>query len=275
MRKSPLCTCCVCGKKFHRQACLVKDYNEVACSHYCKGRMLIMRSIRKIEESTGINDLEDWLKTEYINNKQSFRSISKELYGVKNRHSSVRQFINFYEIPVRRGSEAIKTQWVNNDKRRKQQAEITRVFMGLNKEVRDRVRKTQQTKEYKLKTSLAKLGNKNPMYGVTGKEHPQWDPERTHEQRVKDRKLFFDKEWRLSVFEKDSYTCKACGFDKGGILVAHHLNGYHWDIDNRYNVDNGVTLCEPCHINFHGIYGYKNNTKEQFDEYMNRQLALF
>lgn len=30
----------------------------------------------------------------------------------------------------------------------------------------------------------------------------------------------------------------------------------------------GVTLCEDCHKTFHKKYGYKNNTSQQFKEFM-------
>lgn len=78
-----------------------------------------------------------------------------------------------------------------------------------------------------------------------------------------------------SVMERDDYTCQVC-HSKGGDLAVHHLNGYNWDVDNRYNPDNGVTLCERCHREFHTMFGYGNNTKEQFNEYANpnRRLGL-
>jgi len=54
-------------------------------------------------------------------------------------------------------------------------------------------------------------------------------------------------------------------------LIAHHLNSYHWDVENRLNVDNGVCLCENCHSKFHELYGQKYNTKEQYKEYFKNQ----
>lgn len=30
---------------------------------------------------------------------------------------------------------------------------------------------------------------------------------------------------------------------------------------------NGVCLCEKCHKEFHHIYGYRDNTKEQFEKF--------
>jgi len=49
-------------------------------------------------------------------------------------------------------------------------------------------------------------------------------------------------------------------------LNAHHLNGYEHFPSSRLDVNNGITLCVPCHKLFHKTYGNRNNTKEQFEE---------
>lgn len=73
--------------------------------------------------------------------------------------------------------------------------------------------------------------------------------------------------WRKSVFERDHFTCQKCGKTHCNIN-AHHI--YNWkDFENlRYNIDNGITLCEKCHIQFHSIYGKRNNTEEQLNIFL-------
>lgn len=252
----------------------LKTSKQITCGRQCSSVNMSLRRIEEIEKQANIKNLYDFIKVEYEANMKSIRQISTMIFGKETYASTISSYMDLFNIKKRQGSEAIKTQWLNNDKRKKKQAKLAVKYMGEGTKSRSNLKETMQTQEYRLKSSLAKRGIKNPMYGVTGEAHPNWDPERTNEQRTEERKLFLDREWRLSVFERDSYTCQCCGYDKGGILVAHHLNGYHWDIKNRHNVDNGIALCEPCHIDFHGEYGYMNNTKEQFNEYMNKRLAL-
>ena len=55
--------------------------------------------------------------------------------------------------------------------------------------------------------------------------------------------------------------------EDGVNLNAHHLNGWNAFPEQRFDLDNGVTLCTDCHKDFHSQYGYGDNTREQFNEY--------
>lgn len=57
-------------------------------------------------------------------------------------------------------------------------------------------------------------------------------------------------EWRRNVFERDAFTCQICG-QVGGKLNAHHIAPYAENVGLRYDVDNGITLCEKCHKEVH------------------------
>lgn len=76
------------------------------------------------------------------------------------------------------------------------------------------------------------------------------------------------KEFVQKCFERDNYTCQISNKKSSGDIVVHHINGYNWDINNRTNVDNGITLNEDIHKEFHKMYGKGNNNKKQFVEFI-------
>ena len=87
-----------------------------------------------------------------------------------------------------------------------------------------------------------------------------------HEEPI-DRNRTASKVWRKAVYERDGWTCQACGHH-GGELNAHHLEAYDTSKEKRFEVENGVTLCQKCHLAFHSVYGFGGNTKEQFQEWI-------
>lgn len=52
--------------------------------------------------------------------------------------------------------------------------------------------------------------------------------------------------WRTAVFVRDDYTCQSCT-QRGGVLQADHIKPWALYPDLRYAIDNGRTLCVPCH----------------------------
>ncbi|OAO82597.1 HNH endonuclease [Anoxybacillus flavithermus] len=114
--------------------------------------------------------------------------------------------------------------------------------------------------------------DKNNISKRSGINHPKYNPNLTDKERECGRNYPEYIEWRKRVYEECSYTCQCCGDNKGGNLVAHHLNGWHWCKDERFVDFNGIALCESCHNKFHKKYGYQNNTREQFIEFLIDEL---
>lgn len=54
------------------------------------------------------------------------------------------------------------------------------------------------------------------------------------------------KNWRKKILLKDNYTCQICGL-RGGRLTADHIKSWCMFPENRFDIDNGRTLCFTCH----------------------------
>lgn len=107
---------------------------------------------------------------------------------------------------------------------------------------------------------LAERNRKNK-----GGKSPAWNPNKTDEEREIGRSYPEYTEWRKNIYERDDYVCQICG-NKGGVLNAHHIEGYAKNPEFRIILENGITLCKDCHNNFHHKYGRYNNTKKQLIE---------
>lgn len=59
------------------------------------------------------------------------------------------------------------------------------------------------------------------------------------------------KRWRFDVFSRDRFACRHCGDARGGNLHAHHIKPFATHPELRFEVSNGLTLCEPCHKAVH------------------------
>ena len=90
-------------------------------------------------------------------------------------------------------------------------------------------------------------------------------------------------QWLKAIFKRDNYMCQCCGArDGNGYTVhlrGHHLLPFATYEDKRFDVDNGITLCDKCHDvkyegSFHNIYGTHNNTPEQLYEYIENYKKL-
>lgn len=106
----------------------------------------------------------------------------------------------------------------------------------------------------------------------TGENNINWKYTKTDEERKKKRTSSFDIEFKRKVLKRDKYKCCCCNKNKK--LVVHHLDGYDNFKELRYEVSNGITMCEDCHDNFHFVYGKGNNTKEQFEEWIGKTIDL-
>lgn len=102
----------------------------------------------------------------------------------------------------------------------------------------------------------------------SGKNHYKYNFSLTDEDRkARDIQNGEIRKWRDKIYLRDDYTCQVCNI-KGRKLNAHHLNSWNYYEKERFNINNGITLCENCHREFHKKYGYGNNTEKQFTLYI-------
>lgn len=106
-----------------------------------------------------------------------------------------------------------------------------------------------------------------------GKQHkgelsPHWNPNKTEDERKNARNNPENAEWSKQVKIIYGFTCQVCR-KKSGTMNSHHLMSYQYHPELRLDLDNGVCLCRSCHLNFHSAFGNRNNTKKQFEEFVN------
>jgi len=68
----------------------------------------------------------------------------------------------------------------------------------------------------------------------------------------------------MLVIRRDK-VCQVPGCNSIKGRAAHHMNSGSYFPDERYDVDNGVTLCGKCHMNFHN--NFKRSYREKCTKY--------
>lgn len=92
---------------------------------------------------------------------------------------------------------------------------------------------------------------------IKGENHPNWKGGVSKENDRRDNNDY--KNWRQQVYQRDNYKCIKCGGKEK--INAHHLYSWKYYPDLRYEVSNGITLCEKCHIELHQRCGYDSDQK--------------
>ncbi len=90
-----------------------------------------------------------------------------------------------------------------------------------------------------------------------GNQHWNWQGGITTESKLQRHSVQY-KLWRESVFTRDNFTCVFCS-KRGGYLEADHIKPFAHYPELRFAIDNGRTLCRPCHITtFKEVSKHKN-----------------
>jgi hypothetical protein len=70
--------------------------------------------------------------------------------------------------------------------------------------------------------------------------------------------------WRISVIRRDK-VCQVPGCGGRERRAAHHMNSGTYFPEERFDINNGVTLCGKCHMNFHN--NFKRSYREKCTKY--------
>lgn len=130
-----------------------------------------------------------------------------------------------------------------------------------------------EVREKSKQTCLAKYGVESYidfLHDNKREKSPRWKGGKIITPR--NRQNYDYKLWRTAVFERDDYTCQKCGRKSQAgsplVIIGHHILNWLTHESLRYDVDNGITFCEDCHRAFHRLYGFRDNTQEQIDEFI-------
>jgi len=193
---------------------------------------------------------ESWLRERYIDERKSTREIAEEADVSA---PTIQKWLKKNDIPIRHGSEAIKTQWEGNTERKQRQAEhmkdIRQPWWEMDDGTRERV-----------KSRLSEWWSENnPMEGRTGEENPAWNGGKEY---------YYGPNWAEQASkarERDNHKCVVCGAEKDEgkpALHVHHIRRIGWfkdeyDSPEWYqkgnDLGNLVTLCGSCHPEWEGI----------------------
>jgi len=81
----------------------------------------------------------------------------------------------------------------------------------------------------------------------SGEKNWRWIKDRDSLKKPNDlRKLIDMSNWRVSIFERDEYSCQMCGTTKSP-FNAHHIKKLVDYPRLAFDIGNGITLCEGCH----------------------------
>jgi len=112
-----------------------------------------------------------------------------------------------------------------------------------NKETNEKISKTLTGRKVKWSKKQLKQFRKK----VSGENNHSWKGGKCITGQGLRRTRVYAK-WRISIFERDNYTCQVCG-KKGSKLEVHHILSFSDYPKLRLDRNNGQTLCKkPCHF---------------------------
>ena len=70
--------------------------------------------------------------------------------------------------------------------------------------------------------------------------------------------------WKSYIKVRDNFTCQKCS--SRCKIQAHHILPWQNYLNHRFNIHNGISLCKDCHMEYHGLFKFKE-TPENFSQW--------
>ncbi len=80
-----------------------------------------------------------------------------------------------------------------------------------------------------------------------GESSPRWIKDRTQLKKKNERNDMAYKEWSKNIKSRDGWKCRIFNQDCSGYLIAHHILSWSNFPELRYQLNNGITLCQAHH----------------------------
>ena len=106
----------------------------------------------------------------------------------------------------------------------------------IRKRIMDGIKRRSQSEEWKSAPHFQR-----------GENHPMYKGNRRARQNAS---RYEYKKWHKLVLKSCDYTCQRCG-KRGVKLEAHHIKAWASHPELRFDVSNGIALCEDCHLAIH------------------------
>ncbi len=148
-------------------------------------------------------------------------------------------------IPWNKGKKGLQVSWNKGGKAPWADTSGLEKGRGWNKGKKHKPETIEKMKEARRNSTFVyPSGEKHWAWGRTGSRNPNWrggsTPKGALIRGSREYKL-----WRIAVFERDGYACIWCGsLEK---LNADHIKSFAHFPELRFAIDNGRTLCRPCH----------------------------
>lgn len=212
--------CPNCGKDFYIIASRIKLHKNHYCSVLCLSRYTAPIRSKKLS------------KTIYPKICGQCKQCLKDIIAKNASFNKPNRKFCSISCQVKWRGKNIPFKWTD-ERRRKAAEKMSKTFKGIKRPL-----------EFRVKLRNVNLGNKSHFWkgGLTDKNRLL----RTGlETRL----------WREAIFKRDNWTCVDCKV-RGGKLEADHIKPWSLFPELRFAIDNGRTLCKPCHRKT-DTFGYK------------------